>query len=109
MNSKDLPVTEYWDPEFDVYDVPLSPFEDFGAVPLEDHVELWWAAYEHQWLLGWIMSGEAAYIPARFAHQLTTGPGPCRCGSYLDRDGDQQKDADAPDCPVRHDPMGGDS
>ena len=86
-DSKDLPITEYWDPEWDVYDVPLSPFE--GNV---DH-EIWWAAYEHTWILDWILMGEAAYIPFRFDHQLTTGadrvPDVCRCRTELVDGGSQ--------------------
>lgn len=109
MHSTDLPVTEWWDPEWDVYSVPLSPFEDRGSVPLEDHVETWWAAYEHQWLLGWIMSGEAAYIPSKFQHQLTTGgevtPTQCTCyyaGSTW-HDGPMVREyhlEQNPDCPL---------
>lgn len=74
MDSKDLPVTEWWDPEWEVYDVPLSPFEGDRV-----DVDTWWAAYEHGWILGWILHGTAAYIPFHFQHQLTTGAELCTC------------------------------
>lgn len=87
MKSTDLPVTEFWDPEWDVYDVPLGPFDD-GV-----EVDVWWAAYEHVWMLSWIQHGTEAYIPFHYQHQLTTG---CRCreapGWYPGR-------PEAPDCP----------
>jgi hypothetical protein len=65
MLASDLPVTEYWDPHWDVYDVPLCPQASSDPA--------WWPAYEHQWLVGWIMDGSAPYIPANFQHQLTGG------------------------------------
>lgn len=78
MNSADLPVTEWWDPEWDVYDVPGSPYDPQPAGctdPVgEADFDAWWAAYEHCWILGWITNGTAPYIPFQFQHQLTTGP-----------------------------------
>lgn len=74
MKSTDLPVTEWWDPEWDLYDVPLSPFDD-GV-----DVETWWAAYEHLWMLSWVLHGTEAYIDVHYQHQLTTGiPEGCTC------------------------------
>lgn len=71
MHSSELPVTEYWDPAWDVYDVPLSPWTGFGGP--EVPAEVWWAAYEHVWILSWIRHGTEAYIPFHYQHQLTTG------------------------------------
>lgn len=50
MLSTDLPVTEWWDPEWDQYDVPSYP-ED--SLPFE----LWHACYMHQAWLEWLMTG----------------------------------------------------
>lgn len=70
MHSNDLPITEWWDPQWDTYDVPLSPNLDDPDAP--DH-DIWWAAYEHLWMLRHIMTGQAEYVPSHFQHQLTTG------------------------------------
>ncbi len=70
MHSTDLPVTDYWDPEWDVYDVPFSPADD-GV-----DWDVWWAAYCHLWDLRWVMDGYAEYRPDFRGRELTTG---CRC------------------------------
>lgn len=95
MLSTDLPITEYWDPEWDVYEVPLSPFNGPGS-QLEVPYEIWWAAYEHDWVLGWILDGTAWYAPHHWQNQLTTGhcrddgppylgawPWPCTCEYFV--------------------------
>lgn len=74
MNSTDLPITEWWDPAWDVYDVPGSPYDDSDA----PH-DVWWAAYEHLWMLRHVMTGRAEYTPSHFQHQLTTGSELCTC------------------------------
>lgn len=74
MHSNDLPITEWWDPQWDIYDVPLSPDLDDPDAP--DH-DTWWAAYEHLWMLRHIMTGQAEYVPSHFQHQLTTGAENC--------------------------------
>lgn len=70
MHSTEIPITEWWDPPWDTYDVPLSPNLDDPDAP--DH-DTWWAAYEHLWMLRHIMTGQAEYVPSHFQHQLTTG------------------------------------
>lgn len=86
MHSSELPVTEWWDPdpEWEVYDVPGSP----ESVPHE----IWWAAYQHLWVLEWITTGSAWYSPHPWQHQiepprppyLGRWPWPCSCAyAYL--------------------------
>lgn len=76
-HSHRLPITEWWDPAWDVYDVPGSPDVDDPDAPGHD---VWWAAYEHLWMLRHIMTGRAEYTPHHFQHQLTTGAELCKCG-----------------------------
>lgn len=69
MLSTELPITEWWDPEWDVYDVPLSPFTGAGA-ELEVPYDVWWAAWSHIWTLDWITTGTAWYAPHNWQNQL---------------------------------------
>lgn len=76
MNSSDLPITEWWDPEYDVWDVPGSPYdaqapgEMAGDLP-DWSFAVWWAAYDHVSEVGYIMTGERWYAPPNlYAHQL---------------------------------------
>lgn len=66
MNSTDLPVTEWWDPEFGYFDVPIAA----DGVPYD----VWWPAYEHIAEIEWITTGRTwGWIDGLFARQLTTG------------------------------------
>ena len=92
MNSTDLPVTDWWDPEWDQYDVPLVPQhdpDDPAEVRIAD-TNAWWAAYDHVETIKHITTGQRWYGPDNFyAHQLTAGPAsvpylgawpwPCSC------------------------------
>jgi hypothetical protein len=70
VDSRDLPITESWDPDWDVYDVPIFGWED---VP----VDIWWACYEHCAWIEWIMTGRTWGWPeGLLARQLTTGAYP---------------------------------
>lgn len=80
MNSTDLPVTEWWDPEFGYYDVPIAA----EGVPYD----VWWSAYEHIAEIEWITTGRTWGWPdGLFARQLTTGwdfdPSPNQALAYL--------------------------
>lgn len=79
MHSSDLPVTEWWDPEYDVYDVPNSPYDpqpvgSTGAVTSAEF-DTWWTAYDFLWDLRWVMHGSAEYRPDFRGRELTTGRG----------------------------------
>lgn len=61
MNSTDLPITDWWDPDWGVYDVPSSPYDvqevgDTSAVT-EQHWMVWWTAYDHNAEVVYIMTG----------------------------------------------------
>lgn len=72
MNSTDLPVTEYWDPELGYYDVPIAA----DGVPYD----VWWPAYEHIAEIEWITTGRTWGWPdGLFGRQLTTGIEICTC------------------------------
>lgn len=68
MLSTELPITDWWDPEYDVYDVPLCPQGDYDD---PDETEAWWAAYDHLETVRHIMTGRRWYSPDNFyAHQV---------------------------------------
>lgn len=74
MHSSELPVTEWWDPDEEVYDVPHTPRGAFWEYPYpQQEVDDWWAAYSHLWDLRWIMHGSAEYRPDFRGRELTTG------------------------------------
>ena len=69
MLSTDLPVTDWWDPEWDVYDVPIAP----DNVP---HI-VWWEAYYHLAMIEYITTGRTWGWPdGILTRQLTTGHDP---------------------------------
>jgi hypothetical protein len=55
MNSADLPITEWWDPEWDVYDVPGSLYDQDSPAAHS----IWWTCYEHVAMVEWIMTGRS--------------------------------------------------
>jgi hypothetical protein len=64
MLSTELPVTEWWDPEYELYAV--QPFPD-DSVPFA----LWHEAYLHEATIEWIMTGHTWGWPdGLFARQL---------------------------------------
>lgn len=82
MLSTELPITEWWDPEWDVYDVPIAP----ENVPYD----VWWPAYFHQAMIEYITTGRTWGWPdGILMRQLTAGPAsvpylgawpwPCSC------------------------------
>ena len=77
MHSSELPITDWWDPEWDVYDVPSSPYdvqrpgEKAEALP-EALFDAWWEAYDHTAEVAYIMTGSRWGWPDNLhARQLT--------------------------------------
>lgn len=74
MHSSELPITEWWDPEWDVYDVPLTPNDGWWQDnPTPEQCDTWWAAYAHLWNIRWVMCGSAEYRPDFRGRELATG------------------------------------
>lgn len=69
MHSSELPVTEWWDPEWDVYEVPGYALQD----TIEDF-DLWWLTWDFTAEIGYIMTGDRFYSPPNlYQHQLISG------------------------------------
>lgn len=73
MHSSELPTTEWWDPEYDLYDVPGSPYGETVGELAPGMFDAWWTAYSHCWDIRWYRHGSAEYRPDFKGRELTRG------------------------------------
>jgi hypothetical protein len=90
-HSSELPITEWWDPENDVWTVPSGPYDyqDVGAgMPPAEMFDAWWVTWDFVSEVDYIMTGSRYYAPDDlYQHQLTTGAERpyevCKCRTEL--------------------------